>query len=393
MENSTYPCEECGKSIHWGDHVCTHCSAYQYDPPSSIGNRLPEDSMEEPTSEVSTQIALPSSIMDAPRVSRQPAPENNEDVGIESLNKVIDQVRTHMKSDSMSLLYKENRDIYDKALKSIDKAISETIPELSKMDVHSLMSHMSSVWEPNRLYRSGDFLVRMYFRDTVKAKVVYVVTMWCQQSHINANPMHFLANLGGPNNQKWMLGFAQFAQEGAKTNIVLDGDGTMAPMAKHHNESKDRQDDILRCEWCGAENRAKLKVETTGKCTYCPSTKYMFGDEMLSYDIHKKAFFGSMLDSEGLQNLDEIWGSLSSEINTITLDDARDFEAVKDSRIQTIEEMMTLETKLHHSSAALYAKLRSIGLSYPNQLSHSPATLRELIWINDQIERIMVKLG
>ena len=391
MANSTYPCEECGKSIHWGDHVCTHCSAYQYDPPASIGNELAENSTDEPESLQRTPMPSIFDPMGATRVPRLPASENSEESEVESLNAVIDQVRSHMKSDSMSLLYKENWDLYDKAKKSMHKAISETIPELSKIDVQSVMSHISSVWEPNRLYRSGDFLIRMYFRDTVRTKVVYVVTMWCQQSHINANPIHFLANLGGPNNQQWMLGFAQFDQEGPKTNIVLDGDGTMAPMANHHNESKNKQDDVLHCEWCEAENRAKLKVETTGKCTYCPSTKYIFGDEMVSYDIHKKAFFCSMLETEGRQNLDEIWGSLSSE-DSITLEDTREFRTLKESRILTIEELMTLETKLHHSSAALYANLRSIGLSYPNQISHSPAILRELVWINNQIERIMVKL-
>ncbi|MDB2580953.1 hypothetical protein N9X62_00980 [Candidatus Poseidoniales archaeon] len=409
MKNSTYPCEECLEPIHWGDHVCTHCSAYQYSTPDSLESTMLDPSeirlKEKPTEraeshsdgwdnhDVETDMKTPGDDNSYHVHSFQDTPETNEN--IISFNLMIDQIRTRMLSSiDPPHAHWEDRGVIRKAQDSMFKAISKTIPGLDTNDVLSIISHIRGVWEPNKLYKSGEFLIRMHFKDTKRHKVVYVVTMWSQQSHIDANPIHFLSNLGKPNNQQWMMSFAQYEPDGGQANKVLDGDGTIVPFGEHYSQSKEKEDDVVCCEQCESEDRLKLKTETTGRCNYCLSTKFLFGDKMITYDIHKKGFFTSLLPPEDQESLEGVWLRLNvgSHQETMDLETYEDHQLESEHSAKVTVELISLETKLHQSSAALYSKLRSIGLSYPNNLAHGPEILRELDWINSQIERIMVKL-
>jgi len=260
-------------------------------------------------------------------------------------------------------------------------------------DLELFFTSLTRSWDRNKIYFPGDDLIRVNFSSGYKDGFISLVA---GLTNSRVEPYEFFSNPAKYDQDVWRL--------------FIEIEGDLNEFNRHSKsfqqkttelEALQKIDTALLCYSCNTSHRLKSGLLSAkhspakGLCSDCKSSKHttflvaQHGKKTtlpIIFDSISEQFFISMSNEEKRVDLMEVWEEYqrTGTIDSVDFDPGDPAESMAD--------LLNIELKLHNSAAEMYAKLRGIPVTNPNNTLKSKGLLRELEWLNEQVKQFVEKV-
>ncbi len=265
--------------------------------------------------------------------------------------------------------------------------------DIYNQDIVLFFTSLTRSWDQNKVYFPGDSLVRVNFSSGYKEGFISLVA---GITNLRVDPFSYFSDPGKFDRAVWRL--------------FIEVEGSLSEFDKHSKlfqpkttelESLKESDISLLCYSCNAPHRLKSGLlsdqhsPAKGLCSDCKSTKHttfvinQHGSHTSSpiiFDPASEQFFISFSNDKKGIDLREVWDEYqrTGDIDIIDYNPGDPAESMAD--------LLKIELRLHRIAAEMYAKLRGIPVTNPNNNLKSKGLLRELDWLNNQVKLFVEKV-
>lgn len=265
--------------------------------------------------------------------------------------------------------------------------------EIYAKDLDLFFTSLTRSWDRNKIYFPGDSLTRVNFSTGYKKGFISLVA---GIANSRVEPHDFFSNPGKFAGEVWRL----FVEIEGNLN-EFDRHSKSFQQKTIELESLQKIDTQLFCYSCNSSHRLKTgllsaeHIPAKGLCSDCKSSKHttflVTQDDKLTsspiiFDSISEQFFISLSNEEKRVDLMEVWEEYQ---RTGTIDSV-DFNPGEPA--ESMADLLNIELKLHNSAAEMYAKLRGIPVTNPNNTLKSKGLLRDLEWLNEQVKQFVEKV-
>lgn len=260
-------------------------------------------------------------------------------------------------------------------------------------DIVLFFTSLTRSWDQNKVYFPGDSLARVNFSSGYKKGFI---SLGAGFTNSRVDPFSYFSDPGEFDREVWRL--------------FVEVEGSLSEFDKHSKsfqpkttelESLKESDISLFCYSCNTSHRLKSELlsdqhsPAKGLCSNCKSTKHttfvidQHGSRTSSpivFDPASEQFFISFSnDKKGIE-LREVWEEYqrTGDIDIIDFNPGDPAESMAD--------LLKIELRLHRIAAEMYAKLRGIPVTNPNNILKTKGLLRELDWLNNQVKLFVEKV-
>lgn len=265
--------------------------------------------------------------------------------------------------------------------------------DVYKKDMEHFFHSISRSWDENKIYFPGDSLVRINFSSGYKKGFM---TLIAGVANSRIDPYNYFTNHSTFEKEIWRL-FVEVEGDLSEYDTRLESFQSKTTEL----ESLKNTEISLNCYSCNTSHKLKLGLlsdehsPSKGHCSDCKSVKHtvsLVGQNGKSvntpviFDSISEQFLISFSNEMNRIDIREVWEEYqrSGAIGMIDFHPGDPAESMAD--------LLKTELKLHRISAELYAKLRGIPVTNPNNNMRSKGLLRELDWLNEQVKLFVEKV-
>lgn len=265
--------------------------------------------------------------------------------------------------------------------------------DIYNQDIELFFTSLTRSWDQHKVYFPGDSLVRVNFSSGYKKGFISLVAGF---TNSGVDPFDYFSDPGKFDREVWRL--------------FIEAEGTLS---EFDTNSKSFQQKTTELEWlqesdislicysCNTSHRLKLGLlsdqhsPAKGLCSDCKSTKHAtflvgqhgsLASSPIIFDPASEQFFISFSNDKERIELREVWEEYqrTGDIDIIDFNPGDPAESMAD--------LLKIELRLHRIAAEMYAKLRGIPVTNPNNNLKSKGLLRELDWLNNQVKLFVEKV-
>lgn len=260
-------------------------------------------------------------------------------------------------------------------------------------DIVLFFTNLTRSWDQNKVYFPGDSLVRVNFSSGYKDGFISLVAGFANS---RVDPFSYFFDPKKFDRKVWRLFI-----EAEGTLSEFDTNSKLVQPATANFEWLQGSDISLICYSCNTSHRLKSGLlsdqhsPAKGLCSDCKSTKHTtflvgqhgsLASSPIIFDPASEQFFISFSNDKERIELREVWEEYqrTGDIDIIDFNPGDPAESMAD--------LLKIELRLHRIAAEMYAKLRGIPVTNPNNNLKSKGLLRELDWLNNQVKLFVEKV-